>query len=209
MLDNILNTLKRGVDRARVRGEEVTQAARLRVEIYQLNRDLDGLYARLGRAYHGGADVATLTPIREEIARVDGEVAARERLLAELNARMPADDVTASGDADVTVITTAPVAARVWAEKQGADVAVGNAPAFVPTTSGGVNMTKDNEHVVRDIDTPATGDPVVDNSDHKMPPGPDRAGVALEEERERAFRQPNRLHEADVVSKNPDPSSHE
>ena len=70
-------------------------------------------------------------------------------------------------------------------------------------------MTNNDDHVVRDIPTPATGDPVVDNSDKKMPVGPDPAGVALEQERERAFRQPNRLHEAEVVSKNPDPSADE
>lgn len=86
MLDNILSSLKRGVDRARTRSEEVAQTTKLRFEVYQLNRELDALYGRLGRAYHSGADVAVLQPIRDDIARVDDEIAARERLIAELGA---------------------------------------------------------------------------------------------------------------------------
>ncbi|WP_052351559.1 hypothetical protein [Deinococcus pimensis] len=86
MLDNVMNSLRRGVERARVRGEEVAQTTRLRFEVYSLSRELDALYGRLGRAYHSGADVAVLQPIRDEIARLDEEITARERLIAEISA---------------------------------------------------------------------------------------------------------------------------
>lgn len=94
MLDNVLGTLRRGVERARTRGEEVAQTTRLRFEIFQLGRELDALYGRLGRAYHSGADVAILQPIRDEIARVDEEIAAREQLIREIAATEhgPVDD---------------------------------------------------------------------------------------------------------------------
>ena len=84
MLDNLVNSLRRGVERARTRGEEVTQAARLRLEIFQLNRELDGLYGRLGRAYHANADLDVLSGVRGEISHVDDEIAAREQAIADL-----------------------------------------------------------------------------------------------------------------------------
>lgn len=84
MLDNILNTMRQGVEKVQRRGEEVTQVARLRVEVFQLGRELDSHFARLGRAYHGGAADDLLQGIREDIRRVEAEIESRERLIAEL-----------------------------------------------------------------------------------------------------------------------------
>ena len=84
MLDNLLNTVKRSAEKVQRRGEEVAQSARLRLEVYQLSRELDGLYNRLGRAYHAEADPAVLESVRDEVRRLDEEIAARERLIAEL-----------------------------------------------------------------------------------------------------------------------------
>lgn len=98
MLDNLLNSVRRGAGRVQRRGEEVAQTARLRLEVFQLTRELDGLYARLGRSYHGGADMAVLQGVREDIQRVDDEISARERLIQELareageGGEPPADD---------------------------------------------------------------------------------------------------------------------
>ncbi|MBX8466625.1 hypothetical protein, partial [Deinococcus sp. RIT780] len=86
MLDNILNTVKRGAERVQRRGEEVAHATRLRMEVFQLSRELDGLYARLGRSYHAGAEVEVLNGVREDIRRVEEEIRARERLITELGA---------------------------------------------------------------------------------------------------------------------------
>lgn len=102
MIENILSSLRRGADRARARGEEVAQATRLRFEVFQLGRELDALYGRLGRAYHSGAPQEVLLPIREEIARVDEEIAARERLIAEIQAHEgPTDRVVEPSPAPV------------------------------------------------------------------------------------------------------------
>ncbi|WP_202630515.1 hypothetical protein [Deinococcus alpinitundrae] len=84
MLDTIFSSVKRGAEKVQRRGEEVAQSARLRLEVYQLSRELDSLYARLGRAYHAGADDTVLEGLREEVRRLDEETAARERLIAEL-----------------------------------------------------------------------------------------------------------------------------
>ncbi|AFZ68717.1 hypothetical protein [Deinococcus peraridilitoris] len=102
MFDNILDSLKRGAQRARSRGEEVAQTTRLRFEVYQLNRDLDALYGRLGRAYHSGAEVAILQPMRDEIARIDEEIAARERLITELSEGEKASGTAPDRTADST-----------------------------------------------------------------------------------------------------------
>ena len=66
MLDNLLNSVKKGAEKVQRRGEEVAQIARLKMEIFQLSRELDGHYARLGRAYHDGKDVDILSGIRED-----------------------------------------------------------------------------------------------------------------------------------------------
>lgn len=94
MLDSFLNSVKRAGEQVQRRGEEVAQVARLRMEIFGLHRELDGAYARLGRAYHAGSDVDLLQGVREDISRVEGEIAARERLIAELdgNGREKAGD---------------------------------------------------------------------------------------------------------------------
>ena len=68
------------------RGEEVAHSVRLRFEIYQLSREQDSLYARLGRAYHHKADAAVLEELSAEVRRLDEEIAAREQLIAELGA---------------------------------------------------------------------------------------------------------------------------
>ncbi|WP_019587296.1 hypothetical protein [Deinococcus apachensis] len=85
MLDNILNSVRRGAERVQRRGEEVAQGTRLRLEVFQLTRELDSLYARLGRSYHAGAAPEVLSGIQDDLRRVDEEISARERLLRELD----------------------------------------------------------------------------------------------------------------------------
>ncbi|GHF76205.1 hypothetical protein [Deinococcus ficus] len=84
MLDSILNTVKKASERVQRRGEEVAQVARLRLEVFQLGRELDATYARLGRSYHGNAGAETLHGVRDEIRRIEEEITSRERLIAEL-----------------------------------------------------------------------------------------------------------------------------
>ncbi|CAM3302158.1 hypothetical protein DESA109040_07275 [Deinococcus saxicola] len=138
MLDNILNSLQRGAERVQRRGEEVAQVARLRLEIFQLGRELDGHFARLGRAYHAGAEQDTLGGVQDDIRRAEEEISARERLITELG-----EDPRADGE--MTVYTPDGVG-RVgasegdtedtagWVEPSGA----GNRPNFTkPETSAG------------------------------------------------------------------------
>lgn len=86
MLDDIMERVRRGAGRVQRRGEEVAQTTRLRLEVFQLTRELDTLYARLGRSYHAGAEADVLGTIQQDIRRIDEEILARERLIEELNA---------------------------------------------------------------------------------------------------------------------------
>lgn len=97
MLDNLLSTVKRGAERVQRKGEEVAQVARLKMEVFQLNRELDGHYARLGRSYHAGAELDLLQGVREDIRRVEEEIQARERLIEELGGT-PDEPEAASGE---------------------------------------------------------------------------------------------------------------
>lgn len=112
MLDNILNSVRRGAGRVQRRGEEVAQTTRLRLEVFQLTRELDTLYARLGRSYHGGADRGVLEGLRDDIRRVDDEISARERLIRELSHE------EAGGEGTLETASTTIVASPVFPEER-------------------------------------------------------------------------------------------
>ena len=95
-----MDRVRRGAERVQRRGEEVAQSTRLRLEVFQLNRELDTLYARLGRSFHSGAEAEVLEGLREEIRRVDEEIQARERLITELNAEPTGDEENAQATAE-------------------------------------------------------------------------------------------------------------
>ncbi|MFC6592471.1 hypothetical protein ACFP81_11015 [Deinococcus lacus] len=84
LVGNIVDTLRSGVEELRQKGEELTQSARLRMDIAQRHRELETLYTRLGRAYHSGTAPEVLEVIQQEIREVDRDIAAREKQLSNL-----------------------------------------------------------------------------------------------------------------------------
>lgn len=84
MLDPFVRLMKSGLLRVQQRGETMSAAARLRVQLFQLTRERDQHYAELGRAYHKGASVAELQGIREQIRQTEVAREALERCLQEL-----------------------------------------------------------------------------------------------------------------------------
>ncbi|MFC4638099.1 hypothetical protein [Deinococcus hohokamensis] len=123
MLDNLLNSVRRGAERVQRRGEEVAQVTRLRLEAFQLGRELDSAYARLGRAYHAGGDMELLQGVRAEIRRIEEEIAARERLITELGGDPKAQDGSAPVGDTGLVATGSP------------DLSQDNWPTFVPDSA--------------------------------------------------------------------------
>jgi hypothetical protein len=85
LLDNILETVKKGVEVAREKGEMGVNVARLRLEMANLGRERDGFYQRLGKMYvQSPNDHAMLDPLVDEIKRIAHEIESREQELAKL-----------------------------------------------------------------------------------------------------------------------------
>jgi hypothetical protein len=85
LLDNLLETVKKGVEVAREKGEQGVNTARLHLEIANLNRERDGFYQRLGRMYvQNPNDHALLDPLVDEVKRVGLEIEEREAALIKL-----------------------------------------------------------------------------------------------------------------------------
>ncbi|GAA5502353.1 hypothetical protein Dxin01_02097 [Deinococcus xinjiangensis] len=131
MLDNLLSTVKRGAERVQRKGEEVAQVARLKMEVFQLNRELDGHYARLGRSYHAGAELDLLQGVREDIRRVEEEIQARERLIEELGGTPDEPAAAEKGGEIVPVKAAAVQAAEASAPAEPSQSTGHNAPNFV------------------------------------------------------------------------------
>ncbi|MBZ9714085.1 hypothetical protein [Deinococcus multiflagellatus] len=202
MLDNILNTVKRGAERVQRRGEEVAHAARLRMEIFQLGRELDALYARLGRSYHAGAPADVLSGIQEEVRRLEDEIRARERLMAELNTEPePAADAAPGGlsprPATPPGAATEPTVPDAMPRPHHQEATMTDRDPYVTPA----DHTPDE----RPAGVPTTPDPTMQHSDKRLEPGDHRAGVALEGEREKQFRHDNTIEEGKMASRNPDP----
>ncbi|MCD0162722.1 hypothetical protein IHN63_15640 [Deinococcus sp. 6YEL10] len=198
MLDNILNTVKRGAERVQRRGEEVAHATRLRMEVFQLSRELDGLYARLGRSYHAGAEVEVLNGVREDIRRVEEEIRARERLITELGAD-PEQDMP--GPATDTGLVSAAAPASAPRTEPTVPAAVPHPTQHTtPHPTPEVRMTKDT-----DTPIPTTPDPTVQHSDEKLPLGDQTASMGKEAARDDMARHQNTIEEGKAASRNPDP----
>jgi hypothetical protein len=187
MLDNILDTVRRGAEKVQRRGEEVAQVARLRMEVFQLGRELDGTYGRLGRAYHGGAQPDQMAEVQVEIRRLEGEIQARERLIAELGS-VPDEAGTVRVEPDYPVATPTETAAPRTAP---------NVPAAVPHPGQEVSMTKN--------DVPTTPDPTMQHSDERLVPGDKTASMGDEAARDEMVRHRESVAEGKAASKNPDP----
>ncbi|GHF93054.1 hypothetical protein GCM10017783_01160 [Deinococcus piscis] len=79
VLGSLKDTLLSRTEGLRQRGEQLANTARLKVEVMGYSRDLESLYARLGRAYHHRAAPEILDLIEQEIAQVERDIALRER----------------------------------------------------------------------------------------------------------------------------------
>jgi len=228
MIDGFLNTLRKSGERVQRRSEEVAQAARLRVDIFQLGREQGVMYARLGRAYHANASVSTLEEIRAEIARVDEEISAREKLLAELGTDL-GSDLRDTGDLDLSkppvypqttvqpghIPGDAQTAMSVWREKEAKRMSDSERAVGVPTDATG---RPDGEDA--DVTTEARGDhnkkpyasdtgyvtnPNEAGAQDKPQPTPNTASTGNEAARDELARHAHNLHEGRLATEDPDP----
>lgn len=216
MLDNVFSNLRRGVERVRVRGEEAYQTGRLRLEIFNLHREQDVLFGRLGRAYHGGSDPAVLAQIQLEIRRIDEEVRSREALIEELSRPVPAPPAASApppATPTTSTVTTHTVTVQAPALRAHSEV---NAMSDDPSDPSRTHVTD-----LPKLDTnPAQPDPAENagqTSDstrmeaglYRDPDSPDIPPSPLlpESTDTRLDRESikNAVREGDLISKNPDP----
>ncbi|GGR14607.1 hypothetical protein [Deinococcus ruber] len=229
MIDSFLHGLKRTGERVQRRGEEVAQSARLRVDIFQLNRELDALYARLGRAYHGSASVSVLEDIRADIGRVEEEISSRERLMTELtstpveaagvggpkSAANPSPFAVSPSGASLQHSEPPPAQAAlsVWREKEAARMSELKQGPTTDTTG-----RPDGENA--DPTTTAGGDPhnnpltqhqSAPTEPHesgqgdKLQPGEKTASMGNEAARDEMVRHRDLLKEGEMATRDPDP----
>ncbi len=98
LLEDIAGGLKKGLDFAKEKGELGAKIAQLRLDLVNLARERDALYARLGKMYFTNRDdTARLEPIIAELQRVLSEVRKREESLDKLGEK-PEEAQTASSD---------------------------------------------------------------------------------------------------------------
>ena len=92
LLDNLKKNLSKGYEFAKEKGELGARVARVRLDILNLNRERDMLFARLGRSYYFGRnDSSALEPIVRELERVHATIRDRESVLAQLLQPAPAE----------------------------------------------------------------------------------------------------------------------
>ena len=92
LLDNLKKNLSKGYEFAKEKGELGARVTRVRLDILNLNRERDVLFARLGRSYYFGRnDSSALEPIMRELERVHATIRDRESVLAQLLQPAPAE----------------------------------------------------------------------------------------------------------------------
>jgi hypothetical protein len=85
LLENLKKNLSKGYEFAKEKGELGARVTRVRLDILNLNRERDVLFARLGRSYYFGRnDSSALEPIVRELERVHATIRDRESVLAQL-----------------------------------------------------------------------------------------------------------------------------
>lgn len=201
MLDNLLNSVRRGAGRVQRRGEEVAQIARLRLEVFQLTRELDLLYARLGRSYHAGADVGILQGIRDDIRRVDDEISARERLMRELG-----DHGEDGGTHPEDSTGLLPVTRQPAQEVSPRVVVTTTTSSTEPTIPDAMPRPRQESRMTdRDPSAPTTPDPTVQHSDERPELGDSTASQGNLPAREKGFINEHRKEEGKAATEMPDP----
>lgn len=214
MLDNILSAVRGGVEKVQRRSEEVTLVARLKLETYQLGRELEGHYARLGRAYHSGMDRDLLAVIQEDVRRTEEEIHSREALIAELGSDADAAPEAAGQSDAAPAAAAAPVRAApaspdsvppVAGPSASGPTGLADQASFpsrpIPSAAPEITMTKDDTQ----NPVPTTADPTVQHSDERLTPGDATASMGKEAERDKMVRHDNMVEEGKEASKNPDP----
>lgn len=81
--DDLAGKLKQGLETVQKKGGEAATVAKLRYELFNLNRDLEGQFNKLGKAVFEGHDFVANEAIKLEITRIKAEVLKLETAIRE------------------------------------------------------------------------------------------------------------------------------
>ncbi len=81
--DDLAGKLKQGLETVQKKGGEAATVAKLRYELFNLNRDLEGQFNKLGKAVFDGHDPVANEAIKLEISRIKGEMEKLETAIRE------------------------------------------------------------------------------------------------------------------------------
>lgn len=114
MLDQLLSNAKKGAEKVQRRAEEVAHIARLRMEIFQLSREVEGLYTRIGRNYHTGTSESVLQDLCRQVEAKNEDIKTRQQLIEQLGEDPHEPATSAQGNAaDTTTYTQVHTASSV------------------------------------------------------------------------------------------------
>lgn len=88
-LDNLAKGLKSALDVAKTKGEEAAQYTKLRYDIFQLNRDLDTVFGKLGKQVFTANTLEGTGEFFAEVRRLQAELAQKEEELREVGQTNP------------------------------------------------------------------------------------------------------------------------
>ena len=88
-LDNLAKGLRNALDVANTKGKEAAQYTKLRYDIFQLNRDLDATYNKLGKQVFTSNTLEGTGEFFAEVRRLQAEIAQKEEELREIGQANP------------------------------------------------------------------------------------------------------------------------
>lgn len=128
-LDNLAKGLKSALDVAKTKGEEAAQYSKLRYEIFQLNRDLEATYSKLGKQVFNANTLEGTGEFFAEVRRLQAEIAQKEEDLREIGQKNP----EAAEAAEAAIQAEAQASGQTYTPQAAADSGTQN-PTPVDTT---------------------------------------------------------------------------
>ncbi|WP_034345107.1 hypothetical protein [Deinococcus misasensis] len=130
-LDNLAKGLKSALDVAKTKGEEAAQYSKLRYEIFQLNRDLEATYSKLGKQVFNANTLEGTGEFFAEVRRLQAEIAQKEEDLREIGQKNP--EAAEAAEAAIQAEANAAAQSQTYTPQAAADSGTQN-PTPVDTT---------------------------------------------------------------------------
>lgn len=98
LLDELAEKLKQGLELIAKMGEDAAQTAKLRYEIFNLGRELETQFNKLGKVAYENQDPLESSGIRMDIDRIKAEIARLEQTLKDMGESEAPAEATAEAE---------------------------------------------------------------------------------------------------------------